>query len=267
MSGHTPKPAIRLWMVDAMFTLLASRQTNRRQMVVRIYRDDGRIKESIRDRTIMRSIGRHRARFSKDLLDDDYWLHVNLAVLNELTSDRAIGLRAEAAQRIHKRLISDERLFRVDQTLLAVIRRLRSSGVRVVIASNQQEATLAKLLEFFSLTGELDAVYTSERLQARKPTLGFWQQILAEEGVGAGEARHIGNSPRSDTGAAALGIRTAIIDAHEELERCRLHPDRLIAGLNADETQIIRENLASGLIVPVASATHLRRCMEQQSMI
>lgn len=261
-----PLARIRLVMVDAMFTLLASRATNRSQMIAEIYQRDGRL-TSVRPRFVLRAIARQRQSFSKELLDDDYWFHVNLAVIRELDHLRAPGLQAEAAARIHRRLISDAKLFRVEMTLLGIIRRLRKRKVRVVIASNQQEETLKRLLAGFKLTDEIDAVYTSERMGARKPNRPFWQSVLTEESVGAGEAIHIGNSPRSDTGAAAMGICTAIWDVQEELEKCRRYPDRSISGLTPEETAIVRGNLNAGRIIPVPSMTALRRCMEAQGLI
>ena len=261
-----PPADIRLVMVDAMFTVLESRETNRQGMIADIYRKDGRLSR-VRPREITRAIARARQQFSRELLDEDYWFHVNIAVIRGLDRERKVENQAAAAERIHNKMLSDASLYKVSVTLLGVIRRLRAKGIRVVIASNQREETLRKLLEEFELTNEFDSVYTSERLGVRKPNAGFWRAVLTEEAVGAGQAIHIGNSARSDTGAAAVGICTAICDARAELETCRRHPDRPIAGLTREETQTVRRNLASGRIIPVTSMTALRRCMEAQAII
>lgn len=263
-AAHALPVPLGLVTVDAMRTVFLMRKALAR-VTGDVYRSEGRL--DVGNNDVVRSVTKNRARFSSDLLDDEYWLHVNLAVIQELAPKMQVHLAAAAAKRIHERFLGDDRLYRVNKDLMTIIFRLRQRGVRVVLASNQREGALKALLRKFAIAGSFDAVYTSERLGVRKPNASFWQQILAEEEVFGPATRHIGNSPRSDYGAAALGIHTAILDTRHELEACRRNPDILVPGTSTEETARIREFLERGLLFPFHEMRDLRACMEHRGMI
>ena len=239
-SGHR----CRLVMVDAMFTLLVNCNSTRNSLTTRIYCEHAQILAP--SRRILGAIDIARQRFSSDLLDDDFWLHVNLYVIRRLQPDWKLGKQAEAAGKIHECFLSDQGLFTVDTRLLKAVHDLKQRGARLVIASNQRQATLHRLLEHFGVLAHFDAIYTSEELGVRKPNAAFWEQILKAENVGPEAALHIGNSPRSDAGAARLGIRTLIRDPKNELERFANNRRRRIAGLTPEVSRDLRECLKAG---------------------
>ena len=240
-SGHR----CRLVMVDAMFTLLVTARGSRNRLTTKIYCEHAHIGAD-NSRRILQAINIARLRFSSELLDDDYWVHVNIDVLRGLQPDWELARQAEAAGQIHHRFLSDTDLFAVDTKLLTAVCELKQRGARLVIASNQRQVTLLQLLRHFEVLQHFDAVYTSEELGVRKPNAGFWEQILKAENVRPEAALHIGNSPRSDAGAARLGIRTLIRDPKNELERFGSNRRRRIAGLTPEVSRDLRECLKAG---------------------
>jgi FMN phosphatase YigB (HAD superfamily) len=86
---------------------------------------------------------------------------------------------------------------------------LRAAGFRVGIAGNQPVATEASLL---AMGLDLDLVASSERLAATKPDRAFFDRLVAEVGVHAGEMAYVGDRIDNDVGPArAAGLVPVLI--------------------------------------------------------
>ncbi len=248
--GLSPSPTTLLC-VDAMFTIFKPRRGGRKQMICRTYWKLGGLHRRVTSRMIWEAIMRERFRFRELKADDDYWLHVNLAVFRSLeaATDRHKS-DYQAAQDVHRRITSDIAAYEPDGRIIRLIRHLREREIRVVIGSNQDENSLRRLLKAHKIDGLFDEVYTSESLGTRKPYPDFWERILERESRTVAEIIHLGNSPNSDIGAARLGIRTLLWDPgggiREAIRSKRsfrlVHPD-------VDEKEFFRL-LHGGLVTP-----------------
>lgn len=85
--------------------------------------------------------------------------------------------------------------------------------VRLGLCSNFSHSAMALgLLDECGFRAHLDALAISDAVGIRKPRAEIFEAVLAELGVAAGEALHVGDSLAADVGGAApLGIRTVWI--------------------------------------------------------
>jgi len=88
-----------------------------------------------------------------------------------------------------------------------------SRRARLGLCSNFSHAAMAlSLLDECGFRARLDALAISEAVGIRKPRAEIFEAVLAELGVTAAEALHVGDSLTADiAGAAPLGIRTVWI--------------------------------------------------------
>jgi HAD superfamily hydrolase (TIGR01509 family) len=248
--GDTPSP-FTLLCVDAMFTIFKPRRGGRKAMICKTYWKLGGLHRRVNNRMIWEAIMRERVRFRELKGDEDYWLHVNLAVFRSLEAapDRHKS-DYQAAQDLHRRITSDISAYEPDVRIIRLIRQLREQNLRVVIGSNQGEASLRKLVRAHKIEELFDAIYTSESLQTRKPYPDFWEKILELEGKTVSETIHVGNSPNSDIGAARLGIRTLLWDPGGGIRGAMASKkDFRLAHPDVDEKEFFRL-LHGGLVTP-----------------
>lgn len=93
----------------------------------------------------------------------------------------------------------------------AVLTRLRAAGVRLAVVSNF-DSRLENILTSLELDGYFDAIVYSTLAGSAKPDRGIFDRALAEIGVAASEALHIGDSRRADiAGAAAAGLESVLL--------------------------------------------------------
>lgn len=182
---------------------------------------------------LRRELGR---RFGLTLSPAEAELAINgeIAVYRErmhTASDRAgvRALRAAAAEALRAALPPDRRLTEVGtpelvQALLAslhftaypdalpALRWARQRGMRIVVVSNWDSA-LPEVLGRVGLRESLDEVVTSAVAGVAKPDPEIFARALAEAGVGAAHALHVGDSLAEDVaGARAAGIRAVWLD-------------------------------------------------------
>jgi putative hydrolase of the HAD superfamily len=91
------------------------------------------------------------------------------------------------------------------------VRELASRGVALGIISNTGRTPgiiLRRVLERHDLLRHFTAVSYSDEVGYRKPDAKIFRRTLAELGVGAGEAAHVGDNPVADVeGAQGAGMR------------------------------------------------------------
>lgn len=249
------RSGVKLVCIDAMFTTLRPAHGTRKTMIADIYREVGEVNNSVSDELIRELILDRRFQYRRFQNDEDYWFMVNWSVFSTMAEYRSRRMSAKrCALEVHARITSDPLLYEPDPEMIALIQTLRREKIRVVLASNQEKANLAILLDHHKLNQYFDQVYTSEALDTRKPFPEFWSAIMSSERQVPKRVVHIGNSLNSDIGAARLGIRTliwdprghvkAIIKRHRE-DRF-YHPDF--------DAGAFTELLHSGLVSPFTHA-------------
>ena len=91
------------------------------------------------------------------------------------------------------------------------VRELASRGVALGIISNTGRTPgviLRRVLERHDLLRHFTAVSYSDEVGYRKPDAEIFRRTLAELGIGAGEAAHVGDNPVADVqGAQGVGMR------------------------------------------------------------
>lgn len=96
----------------------------------------------------------------------------------------------------------------VRATLVAV----RARGVRTVVVSNW-DSSLPEVLERSGIAPLLDAAVCSAVVGVAKPSAEIFELALAQVGVAAADALHVGDSVEEDVaGAIAAGIEPVLID-------------------------------------------------------
>ena len=91
------------------------------------------------------------------------------------------------------------------------VRELASRGIALGIISNTGRTPgviLRRVLERHDLLRHFTAVSYSDEVGYRKPDAEIFRRTLAELGIGAGEAAHVGDNPVADVqGAQGVGMR------------------------------------------------------------
>ena len=96
----------------------------------------------------------------------------------------------------------------------------RGRGLKIVVASNADDAHLDPALDRCGIGGLVDAVISSEGVRSYKPRRPFFEAIAAWAGVDAGEVLYVGDSPLADvTGARAAGMASYWVRRYADADR------------------------------------------------
>lgn len=140
------------------------------------------------------------------------------------TLEALAGLRARCTEVLHDALPPHARdvpdlggallaalRFRPYPEVPEVLRRWRTAGLRLVVASNW-DVSLHEVLRTTGLAPLVDGVVTSAELGVAKPDPGLVAAALAEAGVAAEEAVLVGDSVEHDVaGARAAGVDVVLV--------------------------------------------------------
>ena len=94
-----------------------------------------------------------------------------------------------------------ERDSRLVTPLLAELSLLRSAGIRVYLATNQEHLRAAYLMEKLGLAEHVDGIFYSARLGAKKPDVKFFARVQAAVGL-CGEEMLLVDDSRPNVEAA-----------------------------------------------------------------
>lgn len=146
-----------------------------------------------------------------------YEMHPDIpfdAVLAELfrrkgVTEHADALGLNAAQVFRVTATEYIRLYdQVPEALAA----LKKQGYRLWLLSNAQRAFTAYELRHLGLGAQFDGIYLSSDYQCRKPDVRFYQALMADHELKAGNCLMIGNDRETDiAGAKACGMSTLYI--------------------------------------------------------
>ncbi|MFA6005643.1 MAG: HAD-IA family hydrolase [Patescibacteria group bacterium] len=97
---------------------------------------------------------------------------------------------------------------KIDQTLVTYVQKLRESGIRCYVATNQEKHRTQYMLKEMGFEKSFDGVFSSSTIGFRKPHKSFFNHILVKlEGVKPSEILFWDNSPEHVQVANNLGIR------------------------------------------------------------
>jgi epoxide hydrolase-like predicted phosphatase len=113
-----------------------------------------------------------------------------------------LGLDESAAEQLRDDFYRGDAL---DETLVALIRRLRGRGLRVGLLSNNAPS-LAAALDRLNLADLFDARVISAEIGVMKPDPAAYHAVLDRLDVPPGAALFVDDSPANITGAAAVGM-------------------------------------------------------------
>ncbi|SOD04035.1 putative hydrolase of the HAD superfamily [bacterium JGI 053] len=89
--------------------------------------------------------------------------------------------------------------------VLAELSFARSAGIRVYLATNQEHLRAAYLMETLGLAEQVDGIFYSARLGARKPDLQFFARVRAAVGLRGDEMLLIDDSRQNIEAARRAG--------------------------------------------------------------
>lgn len=152
------------------------------------------------------------ARWPEDWTDPatqrDFWHGFYLEVLRRLPDQADPNRLAEAAFTV----FSDPATYRLFDDSRPALEALAMRGLKLGVISNF-EPWLRDVLELQGVAHLFDAVVISGVVGIAKPDPGIFHAALAEAGVEAAEAVHVGDQPEIDAkAAAAVGMAPVLID-------------------------------------------------------
>lgn len=95
---------------------------------------------------------------------------------------------------------------------------LRSQGIKVVLATNQEKYRTKYMLEHMGFEGKFDEIYSSAHMGFKKPDQRFYSKIIDDLGVGPGEAIFWDDDERNIQGAQELGIQSVLFQDNEHFK-------------------------------------------------
>jgi putative hydrolase of the HAD superfamily len=98
-----------------------------------------------------------------------------------------------------------ERDSRLVEPLLRELSLVRSAGIQVYLATNQEHLRAAYLMEKLGLAERVDGIFYSARLGAKKPDMEFFAKIQAAVGLGSEEMLLIDDSGQNIQAALKAG--------------------------------------------------------------
>src|SRR5215208_3409080 len=145
---------------------------------------DGRPEDARRwDTSIEEDLG-----FTSDALQEQffapYWEDIVLGRVglmeHVMTALQEIAPQVSPAQLVAYWFERDSRLV---APLLAELSLVRSAGIRVFLATNQEHLRAAYLMEKLGLADHVDGIFYSARLGAQKPDMEFFAKVQAAVGL------------------------------------------------------------------------------------
>lgn len=100
----------------------------------------------------------------------------------------------------------------LNKELIAYVARLRKSGVRVVLATNQEKYRTQYMLEHMGFDGAFDKVYSSAHLGLKKPAIEFFAHVVQDMQVSKNEVLFWDDDQRNINGALEYGIHAEFYD-------------------------------------------------------
>ena len=98
----------------------------------------------------------------------------------------------------------------MDAEALAVVDRVRASGVIVGLATNQQSYRGGHMRRVYGIDRHFDRTFYSYEVGHAKPSTDYFAHIVAELGLPAGQVAFVDDAPANVRGARLAGLRAAL---------------------------------------------------------
>lgn len=105
----------------------------------------------------------------------------------------------------------------LDKSVLAAMRSVRSSGVRVCLLTNGTDRVRAEL-DDLGVADDFDAVFNSAEIGYAKPDLRIYMHVLNQLEVPRRAVLYLDDTPGHVRSATALGIRARVFTGAHDLE-------------------------------------------------
>lgn len=161
--------------------------------------------------------------------DDKGWWHtlVDDVLARVLTTEQAAAFDGDGFFEAAYAHFAEPGVWQAYPDVHMTLERLRSQGYRLAVISNFDRRLYA-VLDELGLLPFFEAVIISSEVGADKPDPRIFERALRTLGVAPAEAWHVGDDPKRDWGADAIGLRVF------RLERPRHTLDDLLAALAED---------------------------------
>ncbi len=107
----------------------------------------------------------------------------------------------------------------VDQTLVSYVRQLRQSGVKVVLATNQEKYRTQYMLEQMGFDGKFDKIYSSALVGLKKPAVEFYAYMVEDMGTSKDEVLFWDDDQGNIDGALEYGIKAHFYEDYDSFLR------------------------------------------------
>ena len=106
----------------------------------------------------------------------------------------------------------------VNDPLIDYVTSIKSNGVVVVVATNQEKYRTEYMLREMGFDGLFDAIYSSAHIGQKKPSLGFYEHILLDQEVLARDAIFWEDDQENIDGAVKCGIESYLYIGLDDFE-------------------------------------------------
>lgn len=106
---------------------------------------------------------------------------------------------------------------RIDNRLLQEIKSVRSRGISAYLATNQEHARAAHLMDKLGLAGHFDGIYYSANLGCQKPDAAFFRNVEKAVGIPAQSLFLIDDNLENVEAAKRIGWKAALWTGDDRL--------------------------------------------------
>lgn len=103
----------------------------------------------------------------------------------------------------------------INEKLMRYVQQLRKSGVKVVLATNQEKYRTQYMLEHMGFDGMFDKIYSSAHLGLKKPAIEFFAHVVEDMEVNKDEVLFWDDDQRNIEGALEYGINTEFYNDYD----------------------------------------------------
>jgi len=104
---------------------------------------------------------------------------------------------------------------KINEPFIEYVQKLRKSGLRVVLATNQEKYRTHYMLEHMGFEAAFDKVYSSAHLGLKKPAVEFFARVVNDIGVDKDNVLFWDDDQQNIDGALAYGIHAELYSNYE----------------------------------------------------
>ena len=107
----------------------------------------------------------------------------------------------------------------LNEDLMEDVRRLRKSGLKVVLATNQEKYRTQYMLEHMGFDGMFDKIYSSAHLGLKKPAVEFFASVVEDMQADKENVLFYDDDQRNIDGALEYGIHAEFYTDYESFKK------------------------------------------------